>query len=426
MANDTVTPRTERLLVCLGPGVSSAGLINAAGRMAADLKAKWFVIFVEDPKTLLLPEKARNRILDNLRLAEQLGAETFTLTGRHIAEEIINFAGQRKITKMVVGKPSGNRWKRYLLKSPVDRLVRMSGEMDVYVISGESGEQREATYTIRPRKIPLADYGAGLVLLVLANLLCFLMYPYFHLSNLIMVYLLGVMITATSCGRGPAILGSFLSVLAFDFFFVPPRFSFTVEEAQYIVTFIVMFLVALVISHLANRLRQQAQIARLQERQATAMHGLSRQLAGARGMEKIFQVAVQYISEIFDGQAMALVSNGQGRLKVVAGDPSSVLHQDIVKEIQIAHAAFTTGQMAGLGTESSPTSENLYVPIRAGDFTLGVLVLRPADRDRFRHPEQLFLLESLVKQVSLSLEVEFLAGSTKSQAVERGEKSPYE
>ncbi len=255
---------------------------------------------------------------------------------------------------------------------------------------------------------------------ILASLLCFLMFPYFHLSNLIMVYLLGVMITAASCGRGPAILTSLLSVLGFDFFFVPPRFSFTVEDAQYIVTFVVMFLVALVISHLANRLRQQAQIARSQERQATAMHGLSRQLAGTRGMKKIFQVAVQYISEIFDGQAMALVLNGEGRLKVIAGDPSSVLHQDIVKEIQIAHAALTTGQMAGLGTESSPTSENLYVPIRAGDFTSGVLVLRPADRERFQHPEQLFLLESLVKQVTLSLEVEFLAGSTKSQADEQG------
>jgi two-component system, OmpR family, sensor histidine kinase KdpD len=220
-----------------------------------------------------------------------------------------------------------------------------------------------------------------------------LMYPYFHLSNLIMVFLLEVMITAASCGRGPAILGSFLSVLAFDFFFVPPRFSFTVEEAQYIVTFVVMFLVALVISHLANRLRQQALVARLQERQATAMHGLSRQLAATRGMEKIFQVAVQNISEIFDGQGMAMVPNGQDKFKVIAGDPSSVIHQDIIKEIQIAHSAFNTGQMAGLGTQTFPTSENLYVPIRAGDF----------------------LLESLVKQVALSLEVEHLTGMEKSK-----------
>jgi two-component system, OmpR family, sensor histidine kinase KdpD len=419
MANDTLTPQTERLLVCLGTGASSAGLINAARRMAADLKAKWYVLFIEDPKTmLLLPEEARNRVYDNIRLAEQLGAETFTLAGRQIAEEIINFAGQRKITRIVVGKPGGSRWQRFVLKSPVDKLVRMSGETDVYILSSESEKQREAAYTIRPQKIPLADYGAGLLLFILATLLCFLMYPYFHLSNLIMVYLLGVMITAASCGRGPAILGSLLSVLGFDFFFVPPRFSFTVEEAQYIVTFVVMFLVALVISHLANRLRQQAQFARLQERQATAMHGLSRQLVGTRGTEKIFQVAVQYISEIFDGQCMAMVPNDQGKLKVTAGDPSSVLHQDIVKEIQIAQAAYNTGQITGLGTQNSEASENLYVPIRAGDFTMGVLVLRPADRGRFQHPEQIYLLESLVKQVALSLEVEFLTGGEKSKAVE--------
>jgi two-component system sensor histidine kinase KdpD len=410
MASDTLIPRTERLLVCLGPGTSSAGIINAARRMAADLKAKWFVLFVEDPKTLLLPEKTRNRIFDNLRLAEQLGAETFTLTGRHISEEIIRFAGERKITRIVAGKPGGGFWKRFFLKSPVDKLVRMSGEMDIYVLSGESEDQRESTYAIRAQRIQLSDYGAGLLFFILASLLCFLMFPYFHLSNLIMVYLLAVMITAASCGRGPAILCSFLSVLGFDFFFVPPRFSFTVDEAQYIVTFIVMFLVALVISHLADRLRQQAQVARHQEREATAMHGLSRLLAGTRGMEKIFQQAVNYISEIFNCQAIALVSNGQGRLKVIAGDPSSLFYQNITKEIKSAHLAYDSGQITGLGTQHSPASENLYVPIRATDFTSGVLVLRPADRDRFRHPEQLNLLESLVKQVALSLEVERLAG----------------
>ena len=152
------------------------------------------------------------------------------------------------------------------------------------------------------------------------------------------------------------------------------------------------------------------------------MHGLSRQLAGTGGREKIFQLAVQYISEIFDCQAVALVSNGQGRLQVIAGDPSSVLYQDIAKEIKIAHLAYDSGQITGLGTESFPTSENLYVPIRAADSTSGVLVLRPADRDRFRHPDQLNLLESLAKQVALTLEVERLAGCTKSEEPEAGMK----
>ena len=283
---DVLKPPAVRLLVCVGPSTSSAKLINSAKKMAASLNAEWFAVYVEEPKMLMLPEAERNRAADNLRLAEQLGAETVTLTGRDIAEELIEFARQRNITKIIAGKPKRFFWKSILLRSPVDQLVRIGGEIDIYIITGESGEYREPTYVIRPKKIPLSDYGTGLMLFILANGLCFLMHPYFDLSNLIMVYLLGVMLTAMYCGRLPAILISLLSVLAFDFFFVPPRFSFTVEDSQYIVTFIVMFLAALLISHLATLMRQQAEVARLQERQAAAMHGLSRQLASTRGMEK--------------------------------------------------------------------------------------------------------------------------------------------
>ena len=151
MTSYPLTPQTERILVCLGPGASSAGLINAAWKMAADLKAKWFVLYVEDPRTLLLPEDARNRVFDNLRLAEQLGAETFTLTGRHIAEEIITFAGQRKITKIVVGKPGGSFWKRFLLKSPVDKLVRMSGRRMFTSSAGNRRNQESQPMRFDPR-----------------------------------------------------------------------------------------------------------------------------------------------------------------------------------------------------------------------------------------------------------------------------------
>ena len=292
----------------------------------------------------------------------------------------------------------------------------MSGEIDVYVITGEQGEQREATYVIRPKRIPLSDYGTGFLFLILASVLCFLMYPYFDLSNLIMVYLLGVLLTATSCGRGPAILISLLSVLAFDFFFVPPRFSFTVDEAQYIVTFIVMFLVALVISHLATMMRQQAEIARLQERQAAAMHGLSRQLASTRGIVNILQVAVRYISEIFDCQVATLLPDEAGKFKLhpAVGDLSSVIEKDIVKEMTIARSAYETGQMAGWGTQTLPATEILYVPLHAADSTLGLLAMRPRDPQRFLLPEQLNLLESLTKQVALALEVENLTASRMS------------
>ncbi|MBF0507650.1 MAG: DUF4118 domain-containing protein [Deltaproteobacteria bacterium] len=405
---DVPESTAQKLLVCLGPGPSSAGLINSAKNMAAGLHAKWYAIYVEDTKMLMMPESERNRAADNLRLAEQSGAETFALSGRSVAQEIIKFARERNISKIIAGKPGRSLWKSVLSGSPVDQLVRMSGEIDVQIMTGEPGPPGEAAYVIRPKDTDLSDYGTGFLFLVLATALCFMMFPYFQLSNLIMVYLLGVMLTAMSCGRGPAILVSLLSVLSFDFFFVPPRFTLTVDDAQYIVTFIVMFLVALVISHLASRMRQQTEIARLQERQAAAMHGLSRKLVSARGIEAILAVAVQYVSDIFDCSVVAMLPDEQGKLNIAAGDPSSVLQKDIIKEIKLARSAYDTGRMTGLGTETFSTTEILCVPLQAANDRLGILALKPKDPARFLVHEQLQLMESLAKQVALALEVERL------------------
>jgi two-component system, OmpR family, sensor histidine kinase KdpD len=402
----------ERLLVCVSPNSSSARLLTSAKRMASELDAKWFAVYVEQPGTAMLPEASRSHAADNLRLAADMGAEAVTLPGRDIAEEIAGFARRRNVTRIIVGKPRRARWGGILSRNPVDELVRIAEAIDIYVTDGEPAEQREAAYVIRPVRIQLSDYGTGVLYLVLATLACFAMYPYFNLSNLIMVYLLAVMLTATECGRGPAILSSLLSVLAFDFFFVPPRFSFSVEDAQYIVTFVVMCLVGLVISHLAAGMRQQTALARLQERQAAAMHGLSRQLAGTRGVEGILQAAVTYISEIFDGEAVALMPDEKGKLHVAAGDPSSVIEKDAMSHMNVARTAYETGRMAGLGTQTSPTTEVLYVPLQAAGAVAGVLALRPRDPKRFLLREQLTLLESLAKQVSLALDVELMSSRT--------------
>ena len=314
-SNSTV----DKILVCVSSSPSSAGVIRYAAGKAGGMNAKLFAAYVEGPRALLTPEKERSHALDNLRLAEQLGAETVTLTGRNIAEETMMFARQRGITKIIAGKPGRSRLKSFFLGSPVDRLVRIGGEIGIEIVSGDSGEPVQAPYRIRSREFPWSDYGTGLLFLLLATGLCFLMYPHFDLSNLIMVYLLAVMVTAIEAGRGPAIAVSVLSVLSFDFCFVPPRFSFTVDDAQYIVTFLVMFAVALAISHLTALMRRQAQTARLQERQAAAMHGLSRQLAASRSVEKTLQIAVEYISEIFDSHVIVLLPDEDGRLKTAGG-----------------------------------------------------------------------------------------------------------
>jgi two-component system sensor histidine kinase KdpD len=404
-------------MVCVGPTPASAELIKAVADMALASQAEWFAVYVENPRMLRLPEAQRNRAVYNMRLAEQLGAETVTLRGRRIGEEIVNFARQRNITKIFAGKPTPRPpWKDILSGSPLDELVRLSSDLDVYVIGGEGAEEKEAPVPVQPKRLRWSGYEGGLLYLILATGLCFLMYPYFDLPNLIMVYLLAVMVTAVQCGRGPAILNSLLSVLAFDFCFVPPRWSFTVEEAKYFVTFVVMFLVAAVIGHLATLIKRQAEAARLHERQTAAMYALSRQLAGTRGVDEILQVAVKQISEIFECQAVALLPDDMGKLRPAAGDFSAVFHRDIVKELGVAQWAYEAGQMAGWGTQNIKDSPILYVPIPATAATLGILALRPKDpeAENWLLPEQLRLrlLESLAKQVALALKVEGLQKST--------------
>ena len=399
----------DKILVCVSSGPSSAGVIRFAARKAESDRAKLFAVYVEAPRALLLPEAERNHAIDNLRLEEQLGAETATLTGRDIADEIMRFAGQRGITRIIAGKPGRSRLKSIALGCPVDHLVRMGGEIDVEIVSGDSDEPVETPYRIRSEEFPWSDYGTGFLFLALATGLCFLMYRYFDLSNLIMVYLLAVLVTAIECGRGPAIAVSLLSVLAFDFFFVPPRFSFTVDDAQYIVTFVVMFAVALAISHLTGLMRKQTQTARLQERQAAAMHGLSRQLAAARSVEKTLRIAVEYFFEIFDSHVVVLLPEEDKRLKIACGDPSLVFLKDVTKQLEIAGKAFETGEITGWGTKYSSENEVLYAPLQVADLVLGVVALRPGDPERFLLLDQRYLLESLIKQVALSLEVEYLA-----------------
>jgi len=413
-------PQTTRLLVGVGPSLSSAGLVRATQKIAASRQAAWFAVYVENPRMLRLPEADRLQAVQNLRLAEQLGAETLTLRGQDIAAEIINFARQRQVSMILLGKPATRPgWHELFFRSPVDDLVRQSGDIEIRVITGAPAEPGEAVRVAAPKTHRLPGYELGLVYFILATGLCFLIYPYFDLPNLIMVYLLAVMLTAVHCGRGPALLNSLLSVLAFDFCFVPPRWSFSVEDAKYVITFAVMFLISVVISHLASLIRRQAEAARLHERQTAAMLALSRQLVGIRGVPGILQAAVEQISQIFECQAVALLPDEQGKLKAEAGDLSEVFYQDILKEMGVARSAFETGRLTGWGTQNLPDSPILYAPLQATGGSLGVLALRPKDpqSEQWLLPEQLRLrlLESLTKQVALALEVERL-GETAAKA----------
>jgi two-component system sensor histidine kinase KdpD len=395
-------PVRERLLVCIGPSPSSIRLVRAAKRMAEGLGAEWIVAYVETPAQTRLTQDARDRVAQTMRLAEQLGAETHTLTGARMSEEILAFARARNVSKIVVGKPERPLWKRIAAGSIVDTLVQGSGEIDVYVISGDRDVSRPMPPRTWQRETEWTPYVAALVAVAISTAIAWAMFPYFAVSNLIMVYLLGVIIVATRYGRGGSLLATLLSVAAFDFFFVPPYFTFAVSDTQYLVTFAVMLVVALVISSLAVRIRAQAESARERERRMAALYAMSRELAAARGVSELREVAVRHIAEVFRTRVVVLLPQPDGRLAPDEGDTAQFPMD--TSEVAVGQWVHEHGRVAGQGTDTLPGASGLYVPLTGSRGSVGVLGLRPQDPRPLQAPEQLHQLEAFASQTALAIE----------------------
>jgi two-component system sensor histidine kinase KdpD len=409
-------PAVERILVCVSPSPLAIRLVRAARRMAAGLHVEWIVVNVETPAQLRLPEAARDRVVQTLRLAEQLGAQTVTLSGQSVSDEILTYARGRNVTRIVVGKPTHPRWRDLLFGSMLDAIVRGSGEIDVHVISGE---REEAPTRYRPRlerTSSWAAYGWAVAVVVAISILCQVAPPFFAEANLIMLYLLGVVLVAARLGRGPSVVASILSVAAFDFFFVLPYLTFAVSDTQYVITFGVMLTVALVISTLTARLGLQAKAAREREQRTAALYALSRELASTRGIANLLQAATRHVGELFHSRVSALVLDADGKLRPAAAYPAAFALDGA--EQGVAQWVYAHGQMAGLGADTLPGAQALYVPLVAAQGTVGVLGIRPDDARALQAPEQMHLLETFANQTAVAVERARLADEAERKQVQ--------
>jgi two-component system sensor histidine kinase KdpD len=402
-AIESIWPAGERILVCVGPSPHSPRLVRAARRMAERLDAEWIAAYVETPAHLRLSSQDQERVAQTLRLAEQLGAITATLTGPRMSDEILALARERNVTRILVGKPARSFWKRLFLGSIVDALVEGSGDIDVLVSSGEPDEPRAVPSRIRrPAEIDWSGYAEAVATVALSTAVAWVMFPFSELSNLIMVYLLGVVAVAMRHGRAPSVVAALLSVAALDFFFVPPYLTFAVSDVRYHLTFLVMLLVGLVISGLTVRIRAQADAARQREQRTAALYAMSRELASTRGLDELLRIAVRHVSEVFRAEVSILMPEGEGRLARRGGTFAEF--QLDTRELAVAQWAYEHKQAAGLGTNTLPSAAALYLPLTAPRGPVGVLAVRPLDGRPIDTPEQLHQLETFSNQTALALE----------------------
>jgi two-component system sensor histidine kinase KdpD len=253
-------------------------------------------------------------------------------------------------------------------------------------------------------KAALIEYALAAGAAAAATGVCRLLDPRLAPTNLAMVYLLGAAVVAARGRRGPAALYCVLAVLCFDFFFVPPRLSFSVSDSEYLVTFAVMLIVSLMISTLAVRLRGEAESARRAEQRAETLRDLSQRLAGTRGVEPTLQAGTRHLSEVFDAEVAALVPGEDGRLSARAWSGREPLLPE--KELAVATWVFGSGRPAGLGTATLPISTALCAPLLGSSGPVGVLRVEPRRPESLLDPERLLLFDAFANQIALALEAE--------------------
>ena len=396
---------SERILVAVGPDAQAGPLVRAGKRIADAFDASWTVVYVETPALLRLSDEQRNRRIDVLRLAESLGAETVTLDGPTAAAAIREYAETRNVTRVVVGAPNRKGWLAWLGPSTTGQLARQARGFDVITVAVDgqlaapgAADPRLATHA---RPIHWSRYGAALATTVTCTALAFALYSRFNLSNLVMLYLLGVTIAGLRFGRGPSVLTAILNVIAFDFFFVPPRFTMAISDAQYLVTFAVMLTVALVIANQTASVRQQTRVAGARERRSALLYAMSRELAATRGSSSMALVAVRHVAEVFQCHAVVLLPDGQGKLRYPRDAPLDRSFRGA--DLAVGQWVLDHGRQAGLGTDTLPAARGLYVPVGDERDRLGVLAVLPSNPRRVLLPEQRHLLETFAGQIGLAL-----------------------
>ncbi|CAN0646283.1 MULTISPECIES: DUF4118 domain-containing protein [Burkholderia] len=408
----------ERLLVCVGPGPEAPTLVRAAARLAASLKADWIAVYVETPRLQRLPDARRQRTLDALKLAAELGAETATLAGADAVAALIGYAKVRNVSKIVAGGSPKVGLVRRFARPFGEQLAERAGDVDLMLIrASASDEARAAPLDARARdwrdafaqfgthRSPPRHYAYAAAICAAITVVASLVSERLDLTNLVMLYLLGVVFSAVRLGRGPGVLQSFLSVAAFDFFFVPPRMSFSVSDTQYLLTFFGMLLTSLVISHLTSTLTRQASVAQRRERRTGAIYAMARELGAALTTEQIVEIGSRHVGEVFRARVAFLLPDSADKVRQKIEEPdAAVTLTGADLDSDVGQWVYDQQKPAGRGTDTLPATVALYLPLKAPMRTRGVLAVASREPRELEVPEQQRMLDAFAAQIALALE----------------------
>jgi two-component system, OmpR family, sensor histidine kinase KdpD len=398
----------ERVLVCISEDPRAAGLVRYAKRLSDRLHAPWTAISIETRRSLQLSDEQRDRLADTMRLAESLGGEALTIPAvhRHIADDLISFAQSTNVTHVVIGKSSRSRWFEILRGSVVHDLVRLAGNISVHVIAGEDlpagFENRPAVQTAaRTEPFNLRPYLNSLLIVGLGLGAAELVHPRFGVENVDLVFLTAVVLVAVRYGLWPSLLTSVVASLCYNFFFLPPVYTFTITDPTNVAAFFFFMLIALLVSNVAARVRVQADTAISRVRMTEWLYAFSRKLAGTATLDDVLWATAYQIALMLKVRVVLLLPE-DGLLVVKAGYPPEDQLDDA--DLAAANWAWSNDRPAGRGSDTLPGAKRLFLPMRTGRGLIGAIGIDNDKTGPLLTPDQRRLLDALVDQGALAIE----------------------
>jgi two-component system, OmpR family, sensor histidine kinase KdpD len=392
-----------RLLCCIGPDPGAEHVVRSTARLANHLDESWTAVYVETPRLQRLANPDRARILQVVSLARELGARTAILTGNVVAEAVVEYARSENISTIVVGRSSRRGLRT--LRSLSEAIAAGGDDFDVIEIGRSGADASTPIEAPSFKDAPDPRRGEKRVRYVWTVAVCALAtvaLSFLHaldLANIAMLYTLSVLLIALRWGRGPAIAAATLNVLAFDFFFVPPRFTLMPEHPHHLITFIVMLAVGVIIGQLAGNIRFQARVASHREQRARTLYEFAQDLAQLQSTSEVIEKTESFIARHFRARVAVLVPDATGALV------SPTAHgMNNPFDSTTAQWAYDRAQQAGAGTDTLAGNEFLFLPLKSPSRVRGVLAIRPERPRDLLIPEQRHQFEIFAALVATGLE----------------------
>ncbi len=403
----------ERLLVAVGPSPFSERLIRWTRRMAYNLEAPWLAAYIETPDEVTAEQK--KRLADNLALVRNLGGEVVVTSGSNVSDGLLRLARQRNVTQLVVGKPLRHPVQDFLRGgSLVDHLIRASGDIDIYVVTGDKPESEQARRFTAPAQHSIwTQYVLAAALVAAATALNLIALPLMGYQAVGLIELLAVLLIAIYIGRGPALLAAAVSAVSWNFLFIEPRFTFEISHAEDVILFVLYFAIAIFTGNLTAKLRTQERQARNNADRTMALYALAHEIAAAVNMDDVLRTATAQIGQVFDAEVAVLLPQGEQTALTPHACSTVTLDE---KEFSVGLWAYDNGKPAGRFTDTLPLSTVQFIPLNTATRTVGVVGIRARQTERLSFDQEA-LLETFINQIALVIERELLDEAAEQSAM---------